>query len=125
MKNAGYQVPARFHGNVMKKRSAIISIILVFLMISAIPLASAATVSSMLYASPYTMDPAVLYSYVQGTVSVTLGNSGNQSIGFSNPNLISDTIIISKKYSWNTMSYIAYGSEITYSFLVSVFRKLR
>ncbi len=103
----------------MKKRSAIISIILGLLMISAIPLASAATTSSMLYVSSYTMDPAVLYPYEQGTVSVTLGNSGNQSIGLSNPNLISDTITIDKKDSWNTMSYIASGSTITYSFLVS------
>ncbi|MEI7856475.1 MAG: hypothetical protein WCH85_03120, partial [Methanomicrobiales archaeon] len=104
----------------MKKKTIVISIFLVLLMISAIPVASAlTTTSSMLYVSSYSMDPAVLYPYEQGTVSVTLGNSGNQSVGLSNPNLISDTITIDKKDSWNTMSYIASGSTITYSFLVS------
>ena len=73
----------------------------------------------MLYVSSVNIDPAVLYPYEQGTISVTLGNSGNQSVGLSNPNLISDTVEIKKKDSWNTMSYIASGSTITYSFLVS------
>jgi hypothetical protein len=65
------------------------------------------------------MDPAVLYPYEQGTISVTLVNSGNQSVGLSNPDLISATIDVKKTDSWNTMSYIASGSTITYSFLVS------
>ena len=107
-------------GEIMKKKSAIISIVLMLLMVFSIPIASAATTtSSMLYVSSVTMDPAVLYPYEQGTVSVTLGNSGNQSVGLSNPNLISDTLTIDKKDSWNTMSYIASGSTITYSFIVS------
>ncbi|MEI7855969.1 MAG: hypothetical protein WCH85_00525 [Methanomicrobiales archaeon] len=104
----------------MKTKSAIISIIMVLLMLSAIPVASAATTTaSQLYVSSYSMDPAVLYPYEQGTVFVTLANSGNQSVGLSNPNLISESVIIDKKDSWNTMSYIASGSSITYSFLVS------
>lgn len=107
-------------GEIMKKKSARISIVLMLLMVFSIPIASAATTtSSMLYVSSVTMDPAVLYPYEQGTVSVTLGNSGNQSVGLSNPNLISDTLTIDKKDSWNTMSYIASGSTITYSFIVS------
>ena len=104
----------------MKRKSAIISIILVLLMVSVIPVASAiTTTASMLYVSSVSIDPAVLYPYEQGTVSVTLSNSGNQSVGLSNPDLVSDTITIDKKDSWNTMSYIASGSTITYSFLVS------
>ncbi|MDO9550331.1 MAG: CARDB domain-containing protein [Methanoregula sp.] len=84
------------------------------------PVASAAsTTSSMLYVSAVNMDPAVLYPYEQGTISVTVANSGNQSVGLSNANLISDTVLIDKKDSWNTMSYIASGSTITYSFVVS------
>ena len=89
-------------------------------MVSVIPVASAiTTTASMLYVSSVSIDPAVLYPYEQGTVSVTLSNSGNQSVGLSNPDLVSDTITIDKKDSWNTMSYIASGSTITYSFLVS------
>jgi hypothetical protein len=108
------------NGVIMKNNSAIVSIFLVLLMVSVIPVASAATTTaSMLYVSSVNIDPAVLYPYEQGTVSVTLSNSGNQSVGLSNPNLISDTLTIDKKDSWNTMNYIASGSTITYSFLVS------
>jgi hypothetical protein len=107
-------------GEIMKKKSTIISIILVLLMVSVIPVASAAsTSSSMLYVSSVNRDPSVLYPYEEGTISVTLSNSGNQSVGLSNANLISDTITVDKKDSWNTMSYIASGSSITYSFIVS------
>jgi hypothetical protein len=108
------------NGETMKKKSTIISIILLLLMVSVMPVASAAsTTSSMLYVSSVNMDPAVLYPYEQGTISVTVANSGNQSVGLSNANLISDTVLIDKKDSWNTMSYIASGSSITYSFIVS------
>ena len=119
MHNAAVSLPVN-NGEIMKKNSAIISIFLVLLMVSVIPVASAAsTAASMLYVSSVTMDPAVLYPYEQGTLSVTLGNSGNQSIGLSNPNLLSDTVYIDKEDTWHTMSYIASGSTITYSFLVS------
>lgn len=109
------------NGETMKKNSAIISIFLVLLMISVIPIASAASsTASMLYVSSVTMDPAVLYPYEQGTISVTLGNDGNQSIGLSNPNIFSESgVIVVGKDTWKTMSYIASGSTITYSFLIT------
>ena len=104
----------------MKKNSAIISIFLVLLMVSVIPVASAATTTaSMLYVSSVTLDPAVLYPYEQGTISITLGNSGNQSIGLSNPNIFSESVTVVKKDTWRTMSYIASGSTIKYSFLIT------
>ena len=104
----------------MKKNSVIISIFLVLLMVSVIPIASAATTTaSMLYVSSVNMDPAVLYPYEQGTISITLGNSGNQSIGLSNPNIFSESVLVTGKDNWRTMSYIASGSTITYSFLIS------
>lgn len=105
----------------MKKKSAIISIFLVFLMVSVIPVASAATnTASMLFVSSVTMDPEVLYPFEQGTISITLGNSGNQSIGLSNPNIFSTTVFVTNKDTFKTMSYIASGSTITYSFLITV-----
>jgi hypothetical protein len=116
----------------MKKKSAIFSIILLLLMISVIPVVSAATdssttstttsttsTSSLLYVTSVEMDPAVLYPYEQGTISITLGNSGTTSIGLTNPNIFSDTVDVVDKDSWKTMSYIASGSTITYSFLIS------
>lgn len=103
----------------MKRKSAIISIFLVLLMISVIPVASAATNTSMLYVSSITMDPAVLYPYEQGTISITLGNSGTAPIGLINPNIFSTTVDVTGMDTWRTMSYISSGSTITFSFLIT------
>jgi hypothetical protein len=65
------------------------------------------------------MDPEVLYPYEQGTISITLANSGTDSIGLTNPNIFSDSVDITGKDTWKAMSYIASGSTITYSFLIS------
>ena len=103
----------------MKKKSAIISIFLVLLMISVVPVAIAATNTSMLYVSSITMDPAVLYPYEQGTISITLGNSGTAPIGLINPNIFSTTVDVTGMDTWRTMSYISSGSTITFSFLIT------
>jgi hypothetical protein len=117
--NAASSFPSN-NGEIMKKKSAIIGIFLVLLMVSVIPVASAATTTaSMLYVSSVTLDPGVLYPYEQGTISITLGNSGNQSIGLSNPNIFSESVNVVGKDTWRTMSYIASGSTITYSFLIT------
>ncbi|MDO9034588.1 MAG: hypothetical protein Q7U51_05225, partial [Methanoregula sp.] len=107
------------NGENMKKNSAIISIFLVLLLLSVIPVVSAASNTSMLYVSSVTMDPAVLYPYEQGTISITLGNSGTASIGLSNPNILSQSVVVTGKDTWKTTSYISSGSTITYSFLVT------
>jgi hypothetical protein len=65
------------------------------------------------------MDPAVLYPYEPGTISITLGNSGTASIGLSNPSIISEDVDITGKDTWQTMSYVSSGSTITYSFLIT------
>jgi len=121
----------------MKKKTALISIILVLLMVSVMPLASAATdsstssttsststssttsTSSKLYVSSVTMDPGVLYPYEQGTISITLANSGTEPIGLTNSNIFSESVDVTGKDTWKAMSYIASGSTITYSFLIT------
>ena len=103
----------------MKKNSAIISIFLVLLLLSVIPVASAAANTSLLYVSSVAMDPGVLYPYEQGTISIALGNSGTTPIGLSNPNIFSETVVVTGKDTWKTTSYISSGSTITYSFLVT------
>ena len=119
MHNPANYLPVN-HGEIMKKKSAIISIFLVLLLVSVIPVASAATnTASMLYVSSVTMDPGVLYPFEQGTISITLGNSGNQSIGLSNPNIFSTSVDVIGTDNFKTMSYIAVGSSITYSFLIT------
>jgi hypothetical protein len=76
--------------------------------------------SSYVYVSNVTMDPAVLYPYEEGTVSVTLTNNGNSSVGVSDPNLLSasDQIVIINEDKWKTLSYIGSGNSITYTFQV-------
>jgi len=76
--------------------------------------------ASLVYVSSAKIDPEVFYPYEQGTVTVTLMNSGTSSIGLSNPDILSDKVHIMNKDSWNTMSFIGPGSTITYSFLVKV-----
>nr|WP_321349942.1 hypothetical protein [uncultured Methanoregula sp.] len=66
-----------------------------------------------------TMDPEVIYPYEEGTISVTLTNSGTTAVGLSHPDLLSDKIHIKTLDSWDTMSYIGAGASMTYSFVVT------
>jgi hypothetical protein len=113
----------------MKKLSALFSIIFLLLLAAT---ASAATLTatsdstantaqeaaSLVYVSSVKIDPEVFYPYEQGTITVTLTNSGTSSVGLSNPDILSEKIHIMNKDSWNTMSFIGPGSTMTYSFLV-------
>jgi hypothetical protein len=113
----------------MKKLSVIISIILLLLLAAT---ASAATstitsdsssttaqdAASLVYVTSAKIDPEVFYPYEQGTITVTLINSGTSSIGLSNPDILSEKIHILNKDTWNTVSYIGPGSTLTYSFLI-------
>ena len=78
--------------------------------------------SSYLYISSVTMNPEVFYPYEQGTVTVTLTNDGNTSIGVTHPNILSasDAITIVNEDKWKTVSYIASGNSICYTFVVTV-----
>jgi hypothetical protein len=78
--------------------------------------------SSYVYVSSVTMDPEVFYPYEKGTVSVTLTNDGNTSVGVTHPNLLaaSNEISIVKEDKWQTLSYIGSANSITYTFEVTV-----
>jgi hypothetical protein len=115
----------------MKKISIIISIFVLLLLAATASAATSTTTSdststtaqdaaSLVYVSSAKIDPEVFYPYEQGTITVTLMNSGTSSIGLSNPDILSDKVHIMNKDSWNTMSFIGPGSTITYSFLVKV-----
>jgi len=66
-----------------------------------------------------TLDPEVLYPYEEGTVAVTLTNSGTTSVGLSHPDLLSDKVHIKTLDTWDTMSYIGAGATMTYTFVVT------
>jgi hypothetical protein len=115
----------------MKKLSGLFCIILLLLLAATASAATSTTMSditsttaqdaaSLVYVSSVKIDPEVFYPYEQGTIAVTLMNSGTSSVGLSNPDILSEKIHVINKDTWNTMSYIGSGSTITYSFLVKV-----
>ena len=89
----------------MKKLSALFSIIFLLLLAAT---ASAATLTatsdstantgqdaaSLVYVSSVKIDPEVFYPYEQGTITVTLTNSGTSSVGLSNPDILGEKIHI-------------------------------
>ncbi len=106
------------------KITSIANIALMLLMVSAVQVVSADGAAQKndlesVYISSVVMDPEVLYPNEEGTVSVTVSNAGNASIGVSNPDIVSDDIHVTRKDTWQTMSYLASGSTITYDFVVS------
>jgi hypothetical protein len=110
----------------MKIATLIISCILLVLAVSVVPTAAETTTSSSaasyVYVSSVTLDPEVLYPYEEGSVTVTLTNNGNTTIGVTNPSLLSsgNDISIEKEDRWQTLSYIGAGNSISYTFLVTV-----
>jgi hypothetical protein len=112
----------------MKIRTISISCILLVLLALAVPAVSAGDIvetkggSSYVYVSDVTMDPEVFYPYETGTVTITLSNMGNSSIGVTHPNLLSasNEVNIVKEDKWQTLTYIASGNTLTYSFQVTV-----
>lgn len=78
--------------------------------------------SSYVYVSSVTVDPEVFYPYETGTVSITLKNDGNTSVGVSHPNLLasSNDLSIIKEDKWQTLTYIGSGNSITYTFQVTI-----
>jgi hypothetical protein len=113
----------------MKKISGLFCIILLLLLAATVSAATSTATSdststtaqdaaSQVYVSSVKIDPEVFYPYEQGTITITLTNSGTSSVGLSNPDILSDKVHIMNKDSWNTMSFIGPGSTLTYSFLV-------
>ncbi len=111
----------------MRKKTVIFSCILLVLMISAAHAATTDSSStstagqdaaSLVYVSSVKIDPAVFYPYEVGTVTITLMNSGTQSVGLSDPDILDNKIHIVNKNTWNTVSYIGSGSTITYTFQI-------
>jgi hypothetical protein len=116
----------------MKRLSGLFGIILL-LLLAATAQAATATISntsgsssnnaqdaaSLVYVSSVNIDPVVFYPYEQGTITVTLMNSGTASVGLSHPDILSNKIHVINTDTWSTMSFIGPGSPLTYTFLVT------
>jgi len=114
----------------MKKKAVIFSFILLLLIV---PMVHAATDSSstnsasstsstdaaaLVTVSSVTMDPEVFYPFEEGTITVTLTNSGTSAVGLSDPDILSEKVHVMNENAWNTMSYIGAGSTLSYSFRI-------
>jgi hypothetical protein len=75
--------------------------------------------ASLVYVSSVKIDPEIFYPYEQGTITVTLVNVGNQSVGLMDPEILSDNIHIVGADSWNTVTNIGPDTEATFSFIVT------
>jgi hypothetical protein len=64
------------------------------------------------------LDPEVFFPYETGTVTVTLTNSGNQTVTLSQPDILETHIAVTNKGSYNTNVRLGPGSQMTYSFRV-------
>jgi len=110
----------------MKVQTILISSTLIILLALAVPVSADNNAnlggSSYVYVSSVTMDPAVFYPYEKGTVSITLTNNGNSSVGVTHPSLLtaSNEISVVNQDKWQTLTYIGSGNSITYSFEVTV-----
>lgn len=109
----------------MKIKTLYISgILLVMLAVATVtPAAAESSASaSYVYVSGVDMNPEIFYPYEEGTVTITLSNTGNTTIGVKNPNLLSSSndISIIKEDKWQTLSYIGSGNSISYTFQVTV-----
>ena len=62
-----------------------------------------------------TMDTSSYFPGDEGTVTVTLTNSGTSAIGLSHPDLISSHINVLEQNAWEGMSFVGAGSTIWYS----------
>jgi hypothetical protein len=110
----------------MKMKSILAGCILLVLMAVAVPVSADTSQqsggSSYVYVSAVTTEPEVFYPYETGTVSITLKNDGNSSVGVSHANLLasSNDISIIKEDKWQTLTYIGSGNSITYTFQLTV-----
>ena len=110
----------------MKIQTILISGILLVLLALAVPVSADnnanAGGSSYVYVSSVTMDPEAFYPYERGTISVTLTNNGNSTVGVCHPNLLASNneVTIVNEDKWQTLTYIGSGNSITYTFEVTV-----
>ncbi len=92
-------------------------------MISAVQAAGVNATSSAtdVCVSAVAMDPAEFFPYEEGTISVTLTNTGDQAAVLMNPTILSNQIhILSSDMGTSSMTSIPAGTTATYTFLVRV-----
>ncbi len=64
------------------------------------------------------VDPPVFFPYETGTITVTLTNSGNQTVTLSGPDMLESHFAVINKASYNTNVRLGPGSVMPYSFQV-------
>lgn len=66
------------------------------------------------------LNPPVFFPYETGTITVTLTNSGNQTVTMSQPDILESHVAVANKVAYNTNVRLGPGSIMTYSFKSTV-----
>jgi hypothetical protein len=109
----------------MKIYPVIFSLILLVIgMVCAVTAAPTDSVSSsdaiyQVHVTSVTLDPQVFFPYETGTITVQLGNSGNQTVSLSHPSILDAHLKELNDNSYTTVVHLGPGNTMTYSFLVS------
>jgi len=109
-------------------KSVILSIIVVFMLVSGVQAAAGSTTtvtnaqdaSASVYISSFDLNPQVFYPYETGTVTVHVTNPSNASIGLSQPDLIDPHVHVVNIASFSTMTTVGPGATVDYPFIVTV-----
>ena len=97
-------------GRIMKKITGLFSILLLLLLAATVSAATSTSTSDstssastdaagLVTVSSVTMDPYVFYPFEEGTITVTLTNSGTSSVGLSDPDILSENVHVMNKNS--------------------------
>jgi hypothetical protein len=111
----------------MKPRTVILSVLALFLMVSAISAApsvisatSPQDAAALVYVSGYDLDPRIFYPYETGTITVHVTNGANASVAVSQPDLIDPRLHVVNGNPFSTMTNIGPGATVDFVFLVTV-----
>jgi len=110
-------------GRIGADAAAALGIFALIMMISAVQAAGVNTTTSVtdIYVSAITMDPAVFFPYEEGTIAVTLTNSGDEAAVLMDPTILSNKVhILSSDMGTSSITSIPAGTTATYTFLVRV-----
>ncbi|HUK38128.1 MAG TPA: hypothetical protein VLV30_03325 [Methanomicrobiales archaeon] len=103
--------------------AACLGVLAFVLVIAAVQAAgvNATTQTTDVYVSSVAVDPVDFFPHEEGTISVTLMNSGDEAIALTDPTILSNEVhILTSDMGGSTVTSIPAGTTATYTFLVRV-----